>query len=252
MENENKILTLANLTGKIALQSGAETYRVEDIISRICKHYSLNAQCFVSITCIITSVRNYQGKIFCSVERVQSRTTNLNKIHSINQLVRDIKKYTFEEFSEKLHCIEHEVPYKNSIYFSAYCGGAFFFALLGGGNLHDALSASIGGGIIFVISNLANKLQANNFFINILGGFICTLSSYISFKIGFTNTVSYSTIGTIMLLVPGIALTNAVRDLVAGDLLSGLSRAAEAFLIGAALASGTGIALFIILKFGGV
>ena len=81
MENENKILTLANLTGKIALQSGAETYRVEDIISRICKHYGLNAQCFVSITCIITSVRNYQGKIFCSVERVQSRTTNLNKIH---------------------------------------------------------------------------------------------------------------------------------------------------------------------------
>ena len=123
---------------------------------------------------------------------------------------------------------------------------------MGGGNLHDALSASIGGGIIFVISNLANKLQANNFFINILDGFICTLSSYISFKIGFTNTVSYSTIGTIMLLVPGIALTNAVRDLVAGDLLSGLSRAAEAFLIGAALASGTGIALFIILKFGGV
>lgn len=43
MENENKILTLANLTGKIALQSGAETYRVEDIISRICKHYGLNA-----------------------------------------------------------------------------------------------------------------------------------------------------------------------------------------------------------------
>lgn len=252
MVNENEILILANLTGKIALQSGAETYRVEDIISRICNHYNLNSQCFVSITCIITSVRNPQGNIFCSVERVLERSTNLNRIHSINQLVRDLDKYTFEEFDNKLHKIMNENPYKPSVYFAANCGGAFFFALLGGGNVHDALSASIGGGLIFLISTLANRLQANSFFINILGGFICTLSSYISFKIGFTNTVSYSTIGTIMLLVPGIALTNAVRDLVAGDLLSGLSRAAEAFLIGAALASGTGIALFLILNFGGV
>lgn len=251
MTNENKILTLANMTGKIALQSGAETYRVEDIISRICKHYGLNAQCFVSITCIITSVKNYKGEIFCSVERIHSRTTNLNKIHSINQLVRNIKKYNFDEFTKELSSIEKEVPYRPFIYFLAYCFGAFFFALLGGGNLHDALSASLGGGVIFLISNLANKLQANSFFINILGGFFCTLSSYISFKLHFTNTVSYSTIGTIMLLVPGIALTNAVRDLVAGDLLSGLSRAAEAFLIGAALASGTGIALFILLKLEG-
>lgn len=252
MVNENKILTLANMAGKLALQSGAETYRVEDIITRICRHYGLNAQCFVSITCIITSVRNYKGELFCSVERVQSRTTNLNKIHLINQLVRDIKKYNFDEFTKQLSIIDKEVSYRSLIYFIAYCSGAFFFALLGGGGVHDALSASIGGGLIFLISNFANKFQSNTFFLNTLGGFICTLSSYLTFKIGFTNTVSYSTIGTIMLLVPGIALTNAVRDLVAGDLLSGLSRAAEAFLIGAALASGTGFALFILLKLEGM
>jgi uncharacterized membrane protein YjjP (DUF1212 family) len=49
-----------------------------------------------------------------------------------------------------------------------------------------------------------------------------------------------------MLLVPGIALTNAIRDMVAGDLLSGISRAIEAFLIGVALACGTGFALYLI------
>ena len=55
-----------------------------------------------------------------------------------------------------------------------------------------------------------------------------------------------------MLLVPGIALTNAIRDLVAGDLLSGVSRAVEAFLVGAALGIGTGFALFILVRFGGI
>ncbi|MDO5788562.1 MAG: threonine/serine exporter family protein [Fusobacterium sp.] len=250
MVNENRILTLANLTGKIALQSGAETYRVEDIISRICKHYGLNAQCFVSITCIITSVRNYKGELFSSVERVASRTTNLNKVHSINQLVRDLKKYSFEEFYRAVIAIDKEIPYNKFIYFLAYSFGAFFFALLFRGGIRDAISAFIGGGIIFLISDFANRLQTNTFFLNTLGGFFCTLFSYLSVKVGFTETVSYSTIGTIMLLVPGIALTNAIRDLVAGDLLSGMSRAVEAFLVGAALASGTGFALFIILKLG--
>ena len=252
MINENKILTLANMTGKIALQSGAETYRVEDIISRICKHYGLNAQCFVSITCIITSVRNHKGELFSSVERVSSRTTNLNKIHSINQLVRDLKKYDFDEFTREVVKINREIPYPKYIYFLAHCLGAFFFALLFKGNIRDALTAFIGGGIIFLISDFANKLQTNSFFLNTLGGFFCTLFSYLGVKVGFTETVSYSTIGTIMLLVPGIALTNAIRDLVVGDLLSGMSRAVEAFLVGAALASGTGFALFLILKLGEV
>lgn len=250
MIDENKILTLANMTGKIALQSGAETYRVEDIISRICKHYGLNAQCFVSITCIITSVRNHKGELFSSVERVSSRTTNLNKVHSINQLVRDLKKYNFDEFTKEVIKINREVTYPNCIYFLSYCLGAFFFALLFKGSIRDALVAFIGGGIIFFISYFANKLQTNTFFLNTLGGFFCTLFSYFGVKIGFTETVSYSTIGTIMLLVPGIALTNAIRDLVVGDLLSGISRAVEAFLIGVALASGTGFALFLILKLG--
>lgn len=129
MINENKILTLANITGRIALQSGAETYRVEDIISRICKHYGLNAQCFVSITCIITSVRNYKGELFSSVERVSSRTTNLNKVHSINQLVRDLKKYDFDSFAKEVVKIDKEVPYNKTIYFLAHAFGAFFFAL---------------------------------------------------------------------------------------------------------------------------
>lgn len=100
--NENRILIMANMVGKMALQSGAETYRVEDIINRICKHYGLNAQCFVSITCIITSVRNSKGELFCSVERVPNRSTNLNKVHCINQLVRDIKNIHWKSLLKKL------------------------------------------------------------------------------------------------------------------------------------------------------
>jgi uncharacterized membrane protein YjjP (DUF1212 family) len=43
-----------------------------------------------------------------------------------------------------------------------------------------------------------------------------------------------------MPLVPGLAITNAVRDLMGGDLVSGLSKGAEALLT--AFAIGAGIA----------
>lgn len=46
-----------------------------------------------------------------------------------------------------------------------------------------------------------------------------------------------------MLLVPGLAITNAIRDTMAGDLVAGLTRSAEAFLIALAIAIGTGVVL---------
>jgi uncharacterized membrane protein YjjP (DUF1212 family) len=52
-------------------------------------------------------------------------------------------------------------------------------------------------------------------------------------------------IGSVMPLVPGLPITNAVRDLMAGDLVSGLARGAEAFF--SAFAIGAGIAVTLAL-----
>lgn len=243
---ENKILTLANTAGKLALENGAETYRVETIITLICKRFNLECQCFVSITGIVTSVKNVNGDTFSSLIRITSRTTNLNKVHLLNNIVRSLDQYSFEELTAAIEEVRNTKKYSKFINCLAYCFAAFSFTFLFKGKLNDAIVASIGGGIIFIISDFTLKVESNSFFLNTLGGFVCTLASYFGMKIGFTDTVSFSTIGTIMLLVPGIALTNAIRDLTAGDLLSGISRAVEAFLIGVALACGTGSALYII------
>lgn len=243
---ENKILTLANKAGKIALSNGAETYRVENIIRAICMYYNLEAQCFVSITGIITSITNENGQIFCSVERISTRTTNLNKVHLLNNIVRQLKLYSYDELVAAIEEVNNNVSYNKLTIFLAYCFAAFFFTILFNGTFRDGIGSLIGGGLVFIISDIAIKLQSNSFFLNTLGGFFATISAYLVLKIGVTATMSYSTIGTIMLLVPGIALTNAIRDLVAGDLLAGVSRAIEALLVGAALACGAGFALYMI------
>ena len=49
-------------------------------------------------------------------------------------------------------------------------------------------------------------------------------------------------VGVIMLLVPGVAFTNAVKDIFIGDTISGVMRLTEAVLWAAALALGFALA----------
>ena len=58
-------------------------------------------------------------------------------------------------------------------------------------------------------------------------------------------------IGALMALVPGIAFTNAMRDIMAGDMVAGISKGAEALLIGAAIALGTALGLGVTGLIGG-
>jgi uncharacterized membrane protein YjjP (DUF1212 family) len=65
--------------------------------------------------------------------------------------------------------------------------------------------------------------------------------SFLFVKIGLGHQLDKIIIGSVMSLVPGLLVTNAVRDLMAGHLVSGLSKGAEAFLT--AFAIGSGIAI---------
>lgn len=245
---EAKILSLANLTGKTLLQSGAETYRVESCIQQICKHFGLLAQTFVSITCIITSAKNKEGNSLCSVERVTSISNNLHRIDQIHDILLHLEEYDTSRLEKTIYKIRNTQVHKTSTLVTAYFFAAFFFCLLFKGGFQDAIMSGIGGILIFYLSLFTKKLRVNPFFFNTLGGFSCTLTAYLWYKLHILNSVSYASIGTIMLLVPGLALTNAIRDLVAGDLLSGISRACEALLIGTALATGAGFALFLLFQ----
>ena len=55
-----------------------------------------------------------------------------------------------------------------------------------------------------------------------------------------------------MALVPGIIFTNAIRDVIAGDMVAGLSKIADALLTGVSVALGTGFALSLARLFWGV
>ena len=62
---------------------------------------------------------------------------------------------------------------------------------------------------------------------------------------GVGNSVEAVTIGTLMLLVPGISLTNAMREIMGGDVISGVNRMAEVILVATAIALGSALPMLV-------
>jgi uncharacterized membrane protein YjjP (DUF1212 family) len=244
--NTNIIIHVAAEAGKIILESGGETYRVEETITRICTAYGLtNSESFVTPTGIMISATDVKGNTISLIKRIKSRTVDLEKISKVNDLSRSIKakNLTVEYVHDELVEISKLPRYstKVTIFFSALA--AAFFTLLFGGEIQDFLISFLIGIVIKLVSLLLNNININEFFINALGGSIAALGALVSAKLGLANNVDTIIIGSIMLLVPGLAITNAIRDTIAGDLLAGISRGVEAFLIAVAIAVGSGTTL---------
>lgn len=245
----NKLLNISTLAGKIMLESGAETYRVEETIVRIGLSFGVdNAESFVTPTGIIASLTQ-DSQTVTLVRRIKSRGVDLNKIDLINNLSRQVQSQsmTLDELNTELIHISNGNRYSNALTLFSSCIAAGCFAIMFGGNIKDFFSAFIIGACIKVMAAICHKLDINEFFINCIGGGLCALLAIILMKLNICSNLDKTIIGSIMLLVPGLIITNAIRDTIAGDFLSGITKAAEAFLVAISIAVGTGaiLSLFI-------
>lgn len=246
----NKLLKVSTLAGKVMLESGAETYRVEETISRICIAFGAHsADSFVIPTGIMVTA-TYNDDVATLVKRITSRGVDLNKIDMVNDLSRKIQttSMNIDDFYDELVTISQSSRYSNftTLIGSAITAGSFAFMF--GGNYRDFIVTAFIGMFISVVLVICQKLRINEFFINSLCGGICAFLAIISIKLNLGTNMDKIIIGSIMLLVPGLIITNAIRDTIAGDFLSGITKAAEAFLIAVSVAVGTGAVLSLFIN----
>ena len=247
--NLHKIINVSTLAGKIMLENGAETYRVEETIVRICLSFGVSeAESFVTPTGMMVSL-THNSETVTSVKRIKTRGVDLNKIDLVNTLSRQLQttKMDIDELNDELLKISKGNKYTALTTLIASCFAASGFTVMFNGNLKDFLCAFFIGGCVNIMTTFFQKLNINGFFINCLGGALCSLLAVILMKLNLCANLDATIIGSIMLLVPGMLITNAIRDTIAGDFLSGLTKASEAFLIAISIAVGTGsvLSLFI-------
>ena len=255
-KKQKEILMLAMRAGTIMMKSGAEIYRVEETIERICKSCNIDhVDVFATPTGIFVSTDNEDSSnTVTHIRRVKSSETDLTKISKVNQFSRSFTTtdMTVEEGMAILDDIEQSRPYPFWLRaLSAAVVTACFSVIFGGGALDFCVTVPIGL-MCYMISRLLEKYEIN-FFIR---GFVCcALAAFCALLVAASmHGVSYGPVvsGCIMLFVPGIPITNSIRDFLSGNMLSGVARMTEAVIIGVSLAAGAGVVIKLWYMLGGI
>ncbi len=247
-DTQKKILILALFAGQIMLENGAETYRVEDTIIRICKAYGVShVESFVTPTGIFVSISSDQKEadVITMVKRIRTRSIDLNKVSKVNDFSRKVTldKISFQKGMSKLKEI-NMLP-KYPLVLRTVCAGmaSAFFGVLLGANAKDFISSFLIAIFVYSGVTMIGKKNANLFLENAVGGILASALAILAVNLNIGTNIDKIIISSIMILLPGVSITNAVRDSIAGDLLSGLSRAAEAVIIAISIAVGVGIVI---------
>lgn len=257
MGYKKDVLILAVYAGEILLKNGAETYRVEDTLTRICRSKGFSyVETFVTPTGIFICIdsKDTSDEMTSYIKRIHNRSVDLNKIAKVNEFSRNFVQgnTTIQEAMEELRIIDQIPHYKirTRILFGGIASG--FFALLFQSTILEAFYAFITGGLVTLALLHMNRQNVPLFLTNIAGSALLAILAVLFSLIPPTSNISNIIIGSIMVMVPGVAITNAVRDSILGDLLSGLARAAEAIIIAISIAFGVGAILKIWSMIGGV
>ena len=239
--DQQQILSCALDIGEQMLISGAEVRRVELAISMICNAYGCRrADVFIITSSMILTIEDTEGNYATQTRRLTGTATDLDKLHKLNALSRQICAETpdYQTVQQRLDSICKGKPYP--LWLQVLASGliAFAFTVFFGGIWTDGIVAFFLGLGLRLLTTLLQKIDANQIIVNVVASFVVSISTIALVRWGLGRDIDKILIGNIMLLIPGIALTNSIRNLIIGDTVSGLTRFTESLILAGALAGG--------------
>lgn len=239
----NTLLELAADMGYRLAMNGAETFRVEESIRRILAAYGIDSEVFAIPNCLTVSIETPDGKPMTRMRRIGFHGNDLDSVEKFSNLSRKIcaEKPEPMEARNWMKQTDHSLrSYSLPIVLLGNFMGAFGFSIVFGGSFIDGVCGGICGILIGIINYYLGKRKVNPFFNTIAAAFIMTFAAYVTSAFGIAKNVDTVIIGALMILVPGLVFTNAMRDIIYGDTNSGMNRIVQVLLTAAAIALGTG------------
>ncbi len=245
-ERKDMIFNLVMKAGEILLHNGAEIFRVEETMEIIAKAYGVRDVQVYAISNGLFLTINVDGDFFSTkIKQVPIDTVHLARVAEVNNLSRDIVagKYTMEEAMKELDRIA-VIPFEpniNRIFYAAIGSAAFCYLL--GGSTFDSLVSFLSGFLLYIFTIYAEKRRLPKVLKIVFGSAGVTLISILMFQFGLGNSLDHIIIGSIMSLVPGVALTTSIRDFFNGDYLSGTIHLVDTLLVATSISVGVSVML---------
>ena len=248
-QSDEEVLDLALMAGHILLENGAEIYRVEETIDRICGYYGVNSEnAFVLSNGIFLTAGSARESFFAKVQHIPVSGTHLNKVAAVNQLSREIVegRHTIQDAYRILEEIRTMPGKKRWMQTLASGVGSAAFCIFFGGTFGDSLAAFAAGICLYLYVLWLSVPHLSKIVGHSGGGALVTVVCCLLYLMGVGENLNFMMIGTIMPLVPGVAFTNSIRDVADGDYISGSVRMLDALLVFFCIAIGVGIGFSLI------
>ena len=221
---------------------GAEISRIEESVTRMCLAYDIESCEVYAITSqLVVSIKTKDGEYLTLHKRIGTTGTDIERLDKLNALVRHVSNTapSIEKIEKLLKETEMAKRANKKILPVFYGVIAAAFSLFFGSRSFAEIGFSfVIGFIVGIIAVIFETVNLNK----ILARFLCSLSASLLvtllLSLRFITNPDYVIIGNIMSLIPGIGLTNALRDLFCGDMITGILRSIEALLLTVAIALG--------------
>ncbi len=241
MDYSTLLETAVDLGYELAM-CGAETYRVEESVSRVLLAYGIESEVFAIPNNLMVSIETPEGEPMTRMRRIGHHGNDLDAVEKFSGLSRAICNRTPapRDARQWLDIVRGKrCSYSTFLYYVGDFLGAMGFAIFFGGSWVDMLCSGLCGILVGIVNRFMDSLKANPFFSTLAASFLMALLAYSLGAAGIAQNTDAVTIGALMILVPGLLFTNAMRDVIYGDTNSGVNRVVQVFLVAAAIALGT-------------
>lgn len=239
----------AMLAGTIMLRGGAETNRVEDTMQRILNTSgAATTEVLVLSTALMLTIDDPEISAITKMQRISDRGTDIGNICVVNNLSRKYcaGEISLDEMQDELRRLGETRRYPAWLCYVCTLVAVVMFTSLLGGNATDALLSATSAVVMVLFQMLASKIRLNQFMFR-MAALTCA-TFFVSVLVGgFSISCNLELVvaGTAMPFLPGVAITNAIRDTLHGDYISGSARVMEAFVRAVSCAVGIGAGLYL-------
>lgn len=227
--------------GEAMIGSGAEIYRAEDTLRRIAAAYgAVKCEVFIITSSIVLTIELPGQHPRTQTRRIRRAVENdFTKLENLNELSREVcaDPIPTRQLEEKTASLV-STRARRRFLLLGYVLGAFAFTFFFGGSLSDALTAGLVGVFIFWMMVYVGPFCMNGVVSEFVASFFSGLIIVLLCRAFPSLNMSHIMIGDIMVLIPGVAFTNSLRDVLLGDTLSGIVRFVEALLLAVVLTVG--------------
>ena len=240
LETLNQVARVARLAAQLMLGNGGETYRAEETAQHICRAFGYESEAIAFPTGLMLSIGGEKSLI----GRVSRRQVDFSKIDRVNAISRELASgaRSLSDAEEELNALAARPPMGWVRQSLIAAGSSSMFAMMFSCAPFDLAAAGASAFLAQMVVGHLND-EAGLPLISMVGGFLTALMALVTTEVFHMGDVNRIIISALMPLLPGLAITNAIRDAMRGDLVSGMARAGEALIRAVVLATGAGLSI---------